>query len=182
LELIPAVASPLGREMRRIPAKPVRSTRECAKHGRIGRTADRGRTWPGTSEDPQAYLYGMRRDRLAPLTVVAAVAVLLIPLAEAKFRISVTIEPARPIAVSPARVIMRTEIALAREHGIRMHAVGPWRRGSGQAFFEVRLVRIGPRTLRGSVRFPYPGRWHLNVPASGASPPVDRWVRVRPRA
>jgi hypothetical protein len=125
---------------------------------------------------------GMRRNRLAPLTVVAAVAVLLIPSADAKFRISVTTEPARPIAGSPTRVIMRTEIALAREHGIRLFAVGPWRKTLGQASFEIRLVRIAPRTLMASVRFPYPGRWHLDVPASAASPPLDRWVRVRPRA
>jgi hypothetical protein len=135
----------------------------------------------GTSQRARAYLPGMSRNRLAPLTVTA-VAVLLIPSAEAKLRMSVTIDPARPVAGSPARVIMRTDVPLAKEHRIRLHAVGPWRKNIGQAFFEVRLVRIGPRTLRGSVRFPYPGRWHLNVPAARASPPLDRWVGVRPRA
>jgi hypothetical protein len=104
------------------------------------------------------------------------------PSAEAKFRMTVTIEPARPMAGSLARVIVRTDIPLARQHGIRLSAVGPWRKSLGQAFFEIRLVRTGPRTLRGSVRFPYPGRWHLDVPPSGASPPFDRWVRIRPRA
>jgi hypothetical protein len=77
---------------------------------------------------------------------------------------------------------MRTDIALRREHGIRLFAVGPWRKNLGQAFFEIQLVRIAPRTLTGRVRFPYPGRWHLNVPPSGASPPVDLWVKVRPPA
>jgi hypothetical protein len=124
----------------------------------------------------------MRRNRRASLAVVAAVAVLLIPSADAKFRMTVTIEPERPIARSSTRVIMRADIPLAREHGIRLYAVGPWRMTTGQAFFEIRLVRIDPHTLRGRVKFPYPGRWHLSVPPPGASPPFDRWVRVRPRS
>lgn len=124
----------------------------------------------------------MRRSLLSLLTVITAVAVVLTPAAEAKFRVSVTIDPPRPAAGSPARVIMRTEVRLARNHGIRLFAVGPWRERLGQASLEIRLVRIRPHVLRGKVRFPYPGRWHLSVSASPASPPVDRWVRVRPQA
>jgi hypothetical protein len=123
----------------------------------------------------------MCRRRLAPLTIAAAIAVLVAPSADAKPRISVAIEPARPTAGSPARVIVRTEMALPKQHGIRLHAVGPWRNESGQAFLEVRLVRIGQHALRGTVRFPYRGRWHLNVHVSRAWHPVDWWVRVRPR-
>jgi hypothetical protein len=116
------------------------------------------------------------------LLAISASAALLVPSAEAKFRLSITMEPARPTARSGARVVMRTDIALPRKHGIRLFAVGPWRKNLGQAFFEIRLVRIAPRTLTGRVRFPYPGRWHLDVPPSGASPPVDLWVKVRPPA
>jgi hypothetical protein len=119
------------------------------------------------------------RNRLAPLAIIAASGALLVPSAEAKFGLVVTVEPARPIARSPVRVVMRSDIALARDHGIRLFAVGPWRNNLGQAFFEVRLTRTAPRALSGRVRFPYPGRWHLNVPPSGASPPVDLWVTVR---
>lgn len=123
---------------------------------------------------------GVRRNLLSSLAV-AALTVVLIPSAEAKFRIAVTIEPARPVAGSPTRVIMRTEIRLARDHGIRLYAVGPWRENLGQASLEIRLVRIDPHTIRGKVRFPYPGRWLLSVPPSSASPPIDRWLKVRPR-
>ena len=119
---------------------------------------------------------------LPVVLVVAAIAALFVRSADAKFRMTMTIEPTRPVAVSPSRLIVRTEIALAREHGIRLYAVGPWRRTPGQATFEVRLVRTGPRMVAGTIRFPYAGRWHLSVPASAASPPVDLWVRVRPRA
>jgi hypothetical protein len=122
----------------------------------------------------------MRRSRRASLTVVAAVAVLLIPSADAKFLITVTFEPERPIARSATRVILRADSPLAREHGIRLYAVGPWRMTTGQPVLEIRLVRIDPHTLRGSVKFPYPGRWHLSVPP--ASPPFDHWVRVKPRS
>jgi hypothetical protein len=122
----------------------------------------------------------MKQGLLPFLAVISISAALLAPAAEAKFRLSVTMEPARPAARSGARVVMRTDIDLPTEHGIRLFAVGPWRKNLGQAFFEIRLMQIAPRTLTGRVRFPYPGRWHLNVPPSGASPPVDLWVRVRP--
>lgn len=125
---------------------------------------------------------GMRHRLLPVGLIVAAIAALLVLSADAKFRISTTIQPTHPVTGRPARLIVRTEIALAKEHGIRLYAVGPWRRTSGQATFEVRLVRTGPRMVAGTIRFPYAGRWHLSVPASAASPPVDLWVRVRPRA
>jgi hypothetical protein len=125
----------------------------------------------------------MGRNRLVPLAVVAAVACLIVPLADAKFRMWVTVSPARPAAGNSASVIMRTDVAVPRRHGIRLYAVGPYRTGVGQAFFEVTLVRTRPAVLRGSVVFPYRGRWHLNVPPSAASGAgFDKWVRVRPRA
>jgi hypothetical protein len=126
---------------------------------------------------------GMSRDRLALITAIGATAVLVIPSAEAKFRLSLALAPTRPAAQSLTRVNVRADIALAREHGILLVAVGPWRRNRGQAIFYPRLVRIGPRALRGSIRFPYPGRWHLNIPPSATSGAgIDLWVRVRPRA
>ena len=124
----------------------------------------------------------MARRSLVSLAVASALGVVVLPSGEAKFRMTLTIEPSRPVARSTARVIVRTDVLLARKHGIRLHAVGPWRDDIGQALVEIRLRRIGPRTLMGRVRLPYAGRWHLDIPASRASPPLDRWVRVKPRA
>jgi hypothetical protein len=124
----------------------------------------------------------MRTWSLAPLTVVAALAVALTPSADAKFRLTLTIEPAQPVATRVARVILRADVPLANPHGIRLSAVGPWRNRLGQGFLEIRLQRIGPRRIGGTVRFPYPGRWHLDVPASAATAPFGWWIRVRSRA
>jgi hypothetical protein len=121
--------------------------------------------------------------RAVPLAaVVGASGLLLAPPAAAKFGLSIATEPSRPVARSGARVIVRTDIDVPRKHGIRLTAVGPWRRKLGQAVIEIRLVWTGPRTLTGRVRFPYAGRWHLDVPASAASPPAWLFVRVRSRA
>jgi hypothetical protein len=128
----------------------------------------------------------MSRSRVTTLAVLAAAALVVTSGVEAKFDISLTVEPSRPIAGDPTRVIMRTEVVLPRKHGMRLNAVGPWRDELGQAFFEPRLVRIGPRAFRAKIRFPYAGRWRLIVPNWGAPgsaypAPVDRVVRVRPR-
>jgi hypothetical protein len=124
----------------------------------------------------------MKRGSLLLVAIVSAGAALLIPSAEAKSGLWVTIEPARPIARSEARVYLQTDVDLRRDHGIRMYAVGPWRKNLGQAFFEIRLVRIARRTLMGRVRFPYAGLWHLSVPPPAASPAIAMPVRVRPPA
>jgi hypothetical protein len=120
------------------------------------------------------------------LAVVAAAALVLTPAVEAKFDISLTLEPSRPTAGQPVRVTMRTSVPLPEKHGMRLNAVGPWRDDFGQGFFEVRLVRVGPQALRAKIRFPYAGRWRLIVPNWGAPgsawpAPVDKPVRVRPR-
>ena len=119
---------------------------------------------------------------LAIVAVVGAAGLLLAPPSSAKFGLSIATEPSRPLARTGARVVVRTDIDLPKQHGIRLTAVGPWRRNLGPAVIEIRLVWTGPRTLTGRVRFPYAGRWHLDVPPSGASPPASLYVRVRPRA
>jgi hypothetical protein len=129
----------------------------------------------------------MGRTRVTTLTVLATAAFVLTAGAEAKFDISLTVEPSRPIAGDPTRVTMRTGVVLPTKHGMRLNAVGPWRDELGQAFVELRLVRIGPRAFRAKIRFPYAGRWRLIVPNWGAPgsaypAPVDRVVRVRPRS
>jgi hypothetical protein len=128
----------------------------------------------------------MNRSHVTTLAALAAATLLLTPSAEAKFDISLTVEPSRPIAGEPVRVTMRTGVVLPKKHGMRLNAVGPWRDEFGQGFFDVRLLRIGPQTFRAKIRFPYAGRWRLIVPNWGAPgsawpAPVDKPVRVRSR-
>jgi hypothetical protein len=107
------------------------------------------------------------------------------PAADAKFRISLTVEPAQLWAKRPARVIVRTGIVLPQDHGLQLHVVGPGRAGYDTAVFYFRLRRVGPKAFKATVRFPRGGRWRLIVPnwsaeGSASPPPVDRTVRVRP--
>src|SRR5687767_15291313 len=91
---------------------------------------------------PGVHMTEMRPNRLALLAVVASVTCLLVASAEAKFRMSVALNPAQPVAGSTASVIMRTDVRLPKNHGIHLFAVGPYRTGLGQAFLEIKLVRI----------------------------------------
>jgi hypothetical protein len=118
--------------------------------------------------------------------VAAAGALAFVPAAEAKkFRISLTVEPAHVWAKRPARVIVRTSIVLPAAHELPFNVVGPWHPRHGNAFFEPRLRRTGPKTFTARVRFPYGGRWRLIVPnwiptGSASPPPVDHALRVQP--
>jgi hypothetical protein len=123
----------------------------------------------------------MDRRRLTALAVVIVFAFLLTPSAAAKFSISLTVEPSRPMAGQRVRVTIRTGVVLPRKNGTRLAAVGPWRREFGNGFFEVPLVRVGPRAFRASVRFPYSGLWRLIVPSWSAPGSAFPPVRVRPR-
>lgn len=107
------------------------------------------------------------------------------PAAEAKFSIALTVEPKPLWAKRPARVTVRTGIVLPREHGLRLHVVGPGRARHDTAVSYFRLRRIGLRAFGATVRFPRGGRWRLIVPnwsaqGSASPPPVDRTVRVQP--
>jgi hypothetical protein len=119
------------------------------------------------------------------LALVAVLALAVAPAAEAKFRISLTVKPAQVWAKQPARVIVRTDVVLPREHILPLNVVGPWHPKYGNAFLEPRLRRIGPKAFAATVRFPHGGRWRLIVPnwgpnGSASPPPVDRAVNVRP--
>ena len=123
--------------------------------------------------------------RLGLVLLVAIAAGMTATAAEAKFRISLTVEPAQLWAKRPARVIVRTGIVLPKDHGLQLHVVGPGRAGYDTAIFYFRLRRVGPKAFRATVRFPRGGRWRLIVPnwiAEGSAfpPPVDRTVRVQP--
>jgi hypothetical protein len=119
------------------------------------------------------------------IALVTGLLLLAAPAAEAKFRISLTVEPAHLWAKRPAPVIVRTGIVLPRGHGLRLHVVGPGRARYDNAVLYYRLLRIGPRAFKATVRFPRGGRWRLIVPnwsAQGSAhpPPVDRAVMVQP--
>jgi hypothetical protein len=109
------------------------------------------------------------------LAVLAALALAAAPSAEAKFSISLTVKPAQLWAKQPARVVVRTGITLPKDHGLRLHVVGPGSARYDTAVSHFRLRRIGPRAFTASVRFPRGGRWQLIVPNWGG-----RTVRVRP--
>ena len=116
------------------------------------------------------------------LAVLAAVAALVTPAAEAKFKVSLAFEPAQPITRHPVRATLRTEIVLREGQEMRLVAVGPWRRLSGQAVVYARLVRIGPRAFTARLRFPYAGLWRLEVvtaPGSDSLPPNEWRLRIR---
>jgi hypothetical protein len=109
------------------------------------------------------------------LAVVAGLVLVAAPAAEAKFKISLTVEPAQVWAKRPARVLMRTGIALPKDHGLRLHVVGPGPARYDTAVFYLRPSRIGSRTFKATVRFPRGGRWLLIVPNWGG-----RRVKVQP--
>ena len=124
----------------------------------------------------------MRSYSLAALAMMVAIAAFLAPSAGAKFKVSVSVEPGRPVAKRPAQVMLRTGVVLPQGQRLRLVAVGPWRDESGQTVIDARLMRTGPKAFRSTVRFAYAGRWIITVvPESGAFPPVGRKVKVRAR-
>jgi hypothetical protein len=117
---------------------------------------------------------------------LGALALAFVPAADAKkFRVSLTVQPAHVWVKQPARVIVRTSIVLPASHVLPLNVVGPWHPRHGNAFFEPRLRRTGPKTFTASVRFPYGGRWRLIVPnwiatGSASPPPGSHELRVQP--
>jgi hypothetical protein len=121
---------------------------------------------------------GMSRH-VVPLAIVAAVVGLVTPSAEAKFGVSLVVQPARPIARQPVRMTMRTDVVLPKSESLSLIAVGPWRAHYGQGVRQVRLVRIGARTFKTRLRFPYSGRWRLQVVSESGANLIGRRVMVR---
>jgi hypothetical protein len=117
----------------------------------------------------------MRQLSLGTALALAAAALVIVPSAGAKFRISLAVEPAQPWAKRPARVIVRTGMTLPRNHGLELHVVGPGSARYDTAVSYYRLRRIGPKAFAARVRFPRGGRWRLIVPNWG-----DQTVKVQP--
>jgi hypothetical protein len=118
--------------------------------------------------------------RSGAVAVVSALTALLIPAAEAKVGASLAFAPAPPVARSVVRATMRTDTVLSMTEGMTLTAVGPWRNEAGQAVRIVRLLRSGPRSYTASVRFPYAGRWRVQVMSDSGALLVGRQVWVRP--
>ena len=123
---------------------------------------------------------GRMDRRYGAVAAVAALAALLIPVAEAKVRASLAFEPAPPVARHVVRVTMRTDTVLSTTETMTLIAVGPWRHEAGQGVRFVRLLRTGPRSYRARVRFPYAGRWRVQVMSGSGALLVGRQVSVRP--
>jgi hypothetical protein len=109
------------------------------------------------------------------LVLVLALALTAAPAAHTKISISFTVKPAPVWAKQPARVLIRTGVVLPREHGLRLGVVGAWHARYGNAFFEPRLRRTGPKTYEAVVRFPRGGVWSFIVPNWGG-----HTLRVQP--
>lgn len=74
---------------------------------------------------------------------------------------------------------MRIDIVLPKKHDVYLIAVGPWRQQSGQGVLDVRLARLGPRAFKTSLRFPYAGRWRVQVVSGSGASLAGRNVNVR---
>jgi hypothetical protein len=121
----------------------------------------------------------MGRNYPAALAVVAAVAALVTPVAEAKFRASLALKPVRPITRQPVRIIMRIDMVVPKSERLSLIAVGPWRQQSGQGVLNVRLVRTSPRAFKTSVQFPYAGRWRVQVISESGANLIGANLMVR---
>ena len=110
--------------------------------------------------------------------IVAAIAA---PAAFAKGRLTVAVSDTTPAASTPFTVTVRTDWVVPPKDWLRLIAVAPGKGWydvvgavSGDSSttharvphdgFEIKLVRVAPKTWRATVALPRPGRWRLVVP------------------
>ena len=115
------------------------------------------------------------------VALVLCLAAFAAPSALAKGRISVALGDSTPRVGQPFPVVVRTDFVVPANDWLRLIAVAPGRGWYGVVStvtgdsslahsklyrdgFEIKLVRVGPRTWRAIVRLPTPGRWRLVVP------------------
>jgi hypothetical protein len=142
----------------------------------------------------------MRAFALAVLVALVA-----IPTASAKGRITVTVADPTPAVGQRFAVDVRTGFVVPAGDWLRLIAVAPgrdWYQVVGTVTgdssrthadiprdgFEITLERVAPKRWRASVRLPRPGRWRLVLPNGThvgfmvpPPPPWMPWVRVHPR-
>jgi len=135
------------------------------------------------------------------LALAVCVAAIAAPAALAKGRISVALGDSTPSVGQPFSVYVRTGWVVPPNDWLRLIAVAPgkdWYDVVGTVTgdssiananiphdgFEIKLVRVAPRTWRAVVRLPRPGRWRLVLPngthVGFMIPPPTAWMpRVR---
>ncbi len=132
--------------------------------------------------------------------VTLAAALVLVPTAGAKFRMTMTLGDSTPRAGHAFTVVVRTERSLPENDWLRLIAVAPGASlydvigvvtgdsSLAQANiphdgFEIKLVRTAPNRWRAFARLPRAGRWRLVVPNGTHAgfmypPPIVRAVSV----
>jgi hypothetical protein len=129
--------------------------------------------------------------------VMCCAAAIAAPSAFAKGRISITLSDSTPRVGQQFTVQVRTGWVVPANDWLRLITVAPgkdWYEVVGTVTgdssrtnaniphdgFEVKLVRVGPRTWRAVVRLPRPGRWRLVIPngthVGFMVPPPTAWM------
>ena len=115
------------------------------------------------------------------LLVAVCAAAIAAPVAFAKGRLSIALGDSTPRVGQPFTVSVRTGWVVPSNDWLRLIAVAPqkdWYQVVGTVTgdssrthadiphdgFEIKLVRVGPRNWRATVRLQRPGRWRLVVP------------------
>jgi hypothetical protein len=140
---------------------------------------------------------GKRRGRMRVVALALCVAAIAAPAAFAKGRISVALGDSTPRAGQRFTVTVRTDYVVPPNDWLRLIAVAPgkdWYDVVGTVTgdsslahaniphdgFEIKLVRVGPKSWRAVVRLPRPGRWRLVVPngthVGFMLPPPAAWM------
>jgi hypothetical protein len=131
------------------------------------------------------------------LVVAVCVAAIAAPVALAKGPLSIALGSSTPRVGRPFTVSVRTGWVVPNNDWLRLIAVAPQKdwyqvvgavtRDSSRTHakippdgFEIKLVRVGPRRWRATVRLPRPGRWRLVIP-NGTHlgfmvPPPSAWM------
>jgi hypothetical protein len=120
------------------------------------------------------------------LGLVALVALVLVPAAEAKFRLRMILSDGHPTVAQTVLVTLRADPVQPADAKLELVAVPPgvklYPALRSKSRYRVPVVRDAP-AWRATVRFSRPGRWLLVVPNWGRSgyaipPPIVRLVRV----
>jgi hypothetical protein len=137
------------------------------------------------------------RKYVRVILIALCVAAIAAPTAVAKGRLSVVLGDSKPRVGQPFTVYVHTGWVVPRNDWLRLIAVAPGKNWydvvgtvTGDSVlahadiprdgFEIKLVRVGPRTWRAVARLQRPGRWRLVVPngthAGFMVPPPTAWM------
>lgn len=122
-----------------------------------------------------------RIPRMRTLLAALLLAMVVVPAASAKGRLTISISDGTPRAGQAFTVTVRTGWTVPHNDWLRLITVAPGQywydvvgRVTGDSSlataniphdgFEVKLIRVAPRAWRAVVKLPRPGRWRLVVP------------------